>query len=227
MISVVIPVLNAERTLPRTLACLIGPTMRGLVREVVVVDGGSTDDTRAIAEETGAKLLEVPAGRGGQLVAGAEAARSDWILFLHGDTALEETWADEVQTFISRVGQVGGKAAAFKFALDDYSRTARILECIVRMRCKLLALPYGDQALLISRHFYRNIGGFRSLPLMEDVDIIRRIGRRRLVFLKSKAVTSALRYKRQGYFVRPLRNFIILTLYMIGVPPRVLARLYG
>ncbi len=201
--------------------------MRGLVREVIVVNGGSSDTTCAIAEETGARLIEAQAGRGGQLAAGAEAARSDWLLFLHGDTTLDESWGDEVHTFIGSVGRTAMKAAAFKFTLDDYSRTARLLEYVVHIRCKLLALPYGDQALLISRHFYQNIGGFRAMPLMEDVDIVRRIGRKRLVFLKSKAITSASRYKRQGYFLQPLRNFMILTLYLIGVPPRVLVRFYG
>ena len=94
-------------------------------------------------------------------------------------------------------------------------------------RCRLLALPYGDQGLLIPRGLYEALGGFRPLPLMEDVDLVRRIGRRRLALLPVAAVTSAARYRRAGYGPRVLRNLACLSLYGLGVPPRVIARLYG
>jgi hypothetical protein len=98
---------------------------------------------------------------------------------------------------------------------------------MVKWRCKALALPYGDQGLLISKRFYDRLGGYADMPLMEDVDLVSRIGRRRLHFLKSRAVTSADRYRKEGYILRPLRNASIITLYAAGVPPRLLARLYG
>ena len=103
----------------------------------------------------------------------------------------------------------------------------RFVEGLVGLRCSVLALPYGDQALLISRHLYNRLGGFRPLPLMEDVDLVRRLKRRELVMLKSRAMTSGERYRRDGYLARSFRNFGCMLLYYLRVPPRVVARLYG
>ena len=97
---------------------------------------------------------------------------------------------------------------------------------MVAWRAETLALPYGDQGLLIKRDFYRSLGGFRELPLMEDVDLVRRIGRRRLVTLPIAARTSAARWRAEGWATRSLRNITCLSLYFLGVPPRLLLRLY-
>lgn len=226
MLTIVIPTLNAERHLPRTLSALVNGAVRGLVREVVVSDGGSTDMTEAIADAAGAEFIRAPRGRGQQLAAGARHAKGPWLLFLHADTVLEGAWEDEVERFIEHAGQ-GDAAAAFHFALDDLSPAARRLEAMVAWRCWLLALPYGDQGLLLSKRFYERLGGYAAMPLMEDVDMVRRIGRGRLHTLRARAVTSAQRYRSDGYLLRPLRNLSILTLYALNVPPRVLARLYG
>lgn len=234
MISVIIPTLNSERTLPRTLACLIPPTVRGTVREVIIVDGGSVDGTASIAETTGAKFVTAPRGRGYQMRVGGQAAKSEWLLFLHSDTVLTPEWSDEVEAFIERVERTydGTResrevAGVFKFSLDDFRPSARRLEWWVTLRCKLAGLPYGDQGLLISKEFYDRIGGFSEMPLMEDVDIVRRIGRKRLLFFRSEAVTSADRYRQDGYVLRPMRNLACLTLYYLGVPTSVISRLYG
>jgi rSAM/selenodomain-associated transferase 2 len=227
MLSVVIPTLNAESGLAACFDCLIPATMRGLVREVIVVDGGSNDQTLALAEGVGAKIISAPTGRGRQLSVGAEAARSDWLLFLHGDTALEPGWEVEVEAFLAHADPARPRAAAFRFALDDFGFGARMLERVVGLRCAMLGLPYGDQGLLISTRLYRKLGGYKPLPLMEDVDLVRRLGRGRLVMLRSRAVTSAVRYRKSGYLLRSLRNLSILLLYAMRVPPRLLARLYG
>ncbi|MGH6791181.1 MAG: TIGR04283 family arsenosugar biosynthesis glycosyltransferase [Methyloceanibacter sp.] len=229
MISVIIPTLNAERTLAHTLAALVTAVVDGVVQEVIVVDGGSTDDTGAIAEAGGTHLIEAPSGRGSQLEAGACQARGDWLLFLHADTVLEPGWAEEAQSFIERVasGRRAPAAAAFRFALDDDGSIPRFVVWLVGLRCRLLALPYGDQGLLISRNLYNRLGGFRPLPLMEDVDLVRRLKRRELVMLQSRAVTSGERYRREGYLARSLRNLGCMLLYYLRVPPQVLARLYG
>ncbi|MFQ5774484.1 MAG: TIGR04283 family arsenosugar biosynthesis glycosyltransferase [Kiloniellaceae bacterium] len=225
-LSVVIPALNAAGTLPAALACLAEGRAAGLVREVLVVDGGSADATPALAARAGARVLAAPCGRGRQLAAGAQAAVGDWLLFLHADTELGPGWAGAARAFIAAPGNEG-RAAVFRFALDDPDPRARRVERLARWRARALALPYGDQGLLISQGLYRALGGFRPLPLMEDVDLVRRIGRRRLVVLDAAAVTSAARYRAGGWWLRPLRNLSVLALYLLGAPPGLLRRLYG
>lgn len=230
MLSVIIPTLNAEKTLPHVLAALIPAAVHGLVKEVIIVDGGSSDATADVVEASGAKFIKVPRGRGAQMQAGAIAAKGTWLLFLHADTVLEQGWDVEVEKFFEHVaaGRFHGTevAAAFRFTLDDFSGAARFLERLVALRCAFFKLPYGDQGLLVNRRLYDRLGGFRPLPLMEDVDLVRRIGRRRLVLLRSKAVTSPDRYLKRGYLARVARNALCLTLYYLHVPPRFLARLY-
>jgi len=221
MLSVVIPTLNAAHGLGHTLDCL-----DGLVGEVVVADGGSGDNTVALAEGRGARIVRSVVGRGAQLAAGADAAAGDWLLFLHGDTRLGPGWADAARQFMAADGN-DRRAAVFRYALDDDAPAARRLEAVVRWRCRWLGLPYGDQGLLISRDFYDVLGGIAPMPLMEDVDFVRRIGRHRLVILEADAMTSAVRYQRGGYWRRPLRNALCLGLYFLGLPPRRLVRLYG
>jgi rSAM/selenodomain-associated transferase 2 len=229
MISVIIPTLNAETTLGPTLAALVPAVVDGLVREAIVVDGGSSDETCLIADAAGAELIIAQRGRGTQLDAGAAAARGDWLLFLHADTVLEPSWAEETKNFIERVesGRRRQAAAFFRFALHDDGLMPRLIEKMVSLRCFLFALPYGDQGLLISRQFYDRLGGFKPIPLMEDVDLVRRLKRNEIALLASRAVTSGARYRREGYLARSLSNLGCILLYYLRVPPRVLERLYG
>ncbi|MEX2454173.1 MAG: TIGR04283 family arsenosugar biosynthesis glycosyltransferase, partial [Rhodospirillaceae bacterium] len=188
-ISVVVPALNAEKTLRPVLAAIAaeGPG------EIIVVDGSSGDGTPDIARHRGARVITARRGRGSQLAAGAEAAKGDWLLFVHADTRLSPGWMKSVGAFAADpVNEM--RAGVFEFRLDDPAPQARRIERLVSRRIRLLALPYGDQGLLISRAFYDSIGGFRTIPLMEDVDIVRRIGRRRLAVLDATAHTSAARY---------------------------------
>lgn len=222
-ISVVIPTLDAEEALSATLAAL---TDAQLVLEVIVADGGSCDDTVAIAEAAGARVIAAERGRGPQLAAGARAASGEWLLFLHADCRLSAGWEAAAAAFMA-APDAASRAGYFAFALDDPSPAARRLERIVAWRCRLLGLPYGDQGLLIARSLYEAVGGFAALPLMEDVDLVRRIGRHRLMLLPAPIVSSARRYRSGGYVRRPLRNLLCLSLYFAGVPPRRIARLYG
>jgi rSAM/selenodomain-associated transferase 2 len=224
-LSIVIASLNAAATLGATLASLT-EAAQALTTETIVVDGGSTDATPSAAKAAGAAVIESPKGRGRQLAAGAKAARGNWLLFLHADTVLEPFWSSTATNFMSVRSNLL-KAGHFKFALDDTARGARRIERLANWRARTFALPYGDQGLLMSRTLYDSVGGFGDMPLMEDVDMVRRIGKSRLVELPATATTSAARYKRGGYVLRPLRNLSILSLYMLGVPPRRLAKLYG
>ena len=226
-LDVVIPALDAASYLGATLASLAPGQARGLVREIILVDGGSTDGTCTVAAAGGARVLRSDAGRGRQLRAGGAAAQAPWVLFLHADTRLEAGWVEEAAAFIDAAGEGGARAAVFRLRFDDAALAARLLERIVILRTRALGLPYGDQGLLISRPLYRELGGFADMPLMEDVDMVRRLGRRRLVLLRIQATTSAERYRRAGYLARSLKNLSILLLYYLGVAPERLARLYG
>lgn len=222
-LSIIIPTLDVAAALPRTLAALTAAG--GLVAEVVVVDGGSRDDTLTVADAAGARVLTATRGRGSQLAAGGAAAHGEWLLFLHADTVLAPDWAEAADGFMTEAN--AGRAAVFRLALDDPDARARRVERLANWRARALGLPYGDQGLLMAARFYRELGGYRPLPLMEDVDLARRIGRRRLDVLPSVALTSAARYRRGGWWLRPLRNLSILGLYFLGVPPERLRRLYG
>ncbi len=216
-LSVVIPALNAARRIGATLAALDG------AGEVVVVDGGSADATVALARAAGARVLDAPRGRGGQLAAGVSVARHPWLLLLHADTVPAPGWL-AAAAWLMAAGPA--RAGYFRLVLDSADPRARRLERAVAWRCRVLALPYGDQGLLIHRDLLAAVGGVRPLPLMEDVDLVRRLGRARLVALDAAAMTSAERWERDGWALRSARNLACLAAWFAGVSPRCLARWY-
>ncbi|MGQ0664222.1 MAG: TIGR04283 family arsenosugar biosynthesis glycosyltransferase [Pseudomonadota bacterium] len=223
MLSIVIPTLDAAGSIEATLAALAEAA--GLDHEIVVSDGGSLDGTLAGAARRGARVIEGPRGRGRQLSRGAQAAAGEWLLFLHADTRPAPGWSAVVSEFCADERN-RDRAGYFRLVFDDPSPAARRLEAMVRLRCRLLALPYGDQGLIVARATYEAVGGFKPLPLMEDVELVRRLGRRRLVALEHAAITSAARYRRDGWLRRPLRNLFCLALYFAGLDPARIARLY-
>lgn len=217
-LAVVIPTLNASAELSETLR-----TIGSAPEDVLIADGGSTDDTVGVAAAQGARVVYAPRGRGSQLRAGIAATRAPWLLLLHADTHLSSGWE---LTARKHVRENPGEAGYFRFALRSGDSRARRLERLVGWRCRVFAMPYGDQGLLISRTLLTEIGGVRPLVLMEDVDLIGRLGKRRLRLLDATAASSAVRWEQYGWYRRSLRNLLCLGLWVAGVPEAKVAQLY-
>jgi rSAM/selenodomain-associated transferase 2 len=226
MISVIIPTLNAAPHLPRTLQALVAGMTGGLVKEVIVVDGGSNDETLAIADAAGCTIAKAEPGRAKQLRTGVGVSKGKWLLFLHADTELATGWVEETARFLD-APQSRKKAAVYKLAFDDASAEAKRVVFWARLRARVMKLPYGDQGLLISRLFYDGIGGYPDIPLMEDVEIMRRIGPKQLVLLETQVVTSAEKYRRDDHDKRALRNLGLMARYLMGADPIELAKAYN
>lgn len=219
-ISVVIPTLNAGDALGECLRALMEGLEQGVIRELIVSDGGSTDTTCATAQAWGAKVLEGTASRGGQLRRGAVVAQGDWLLFLHVDTVLSTGWTKAVKAHLAKPKQAGW----FHLAFAGGGIAARIVAGWANLRSRL-GLPYGDQGLLIHRDLYAQVGGFPDQPLMEDVALARAL-RGRLMPLPAIAVTCAEKYRTQGWLRRGSLNLWTLIRYCVGASPERLARSY-
>jgi rSAM/selenodomain-associated transferase 2 len=217
LVTLVIPVLNDTAALGSLLPVLpIDPAV-----QIVVVDGGETSDqaTAALRERyPGVEWMRSNPGRGAQMNRGASQACGRWLLFLHADTCLGHGWIDVIRRVDEQQRVVGG---CFRFALDSPVRWARWIEWGVRVRVYLFDLPYGDQVLFVRRAVFDELGGYRDLPLMEDVDFVRRLHRRggRLEHADVPALTSARRWERDGWLRRTLENSLLLVLFLAGYPP--------
>lgn len=220
--SIIIPVLNDTPVLAAMLATLNA----GADVEILVVDGGSTDEcvaTRATMREDTRWVTSLP-GRGRQMNSGARSARGRWLVFLHADTRLPDLWLDELRRLDGEPSIVGG---SFRFRLDSEARSARLLERGVALRVRYFDLPFGDQALFVRSAVFEALGGYREWPLMEDVDLVRRLRRMgRLHHSSLPAVTSARRWEREGWCRRSAGNVTLLLLFLAGVPPDRLVRWY-
>jgi rSAM/selenodomain-associated transferase 2 len=223
-LTIIIPVRNGGPRLADCLAALVPSAVAGLVGQVIVVDGGSTDKSADLARDMGADVMITTPGRGGQIAAGFERARNDWLLILHADTVLSEAWVEAVQRHMEQSGPQ--RAGWFKLAFASGGASAQRVAGLANWRAKTFGLPYGDQGFLIHKDLLQEVGGVRPLPLMEDVDLVRRIGRKRLVRLDATAVTSAKRYEAKGWWFVPLRNLMLLGLYLCGATPAWLAKHY-
>ena len=221
-LSVVIPTLDAASALPETAATLMPGLTEGLIHELIVSDGGSSDDTLEIARGLGAVIVEGPRGRGGQIARGVEAARADWLLILHADTHLGPGWTDAVWRHIDSEQNAAGY---FRLAFRAEGLAPRLVAAGANFRARWLGLPYGDQGLLLERGFLVAIGGVPEVPLMEDVILARKLrGKKRP--LNAEARTSAERYIRDGWARRVVRNLWTLARFKLGVPPQRLMRGY-
>jgi hypothetical protein len=189
MLSVIIPTLNSERVLALTLSVLIPAAVSGLVREVTVADGGSTDSTLEIADGAGCAVLASPAPLGGRLHAAAAAARSTWLMFLRPGTVLEASWLDEATRFVNEAQLCGDgrTAAVFRKSVSAQSRQPVILEALALLKFGLFRHVHPDQGLLIGAGLYKEIGGHREASADPEADLLTRLGRRRILILSSGA----------------------------------------
>lgn len=220
-LSIVIPTLNAEADLPRCLEALMEGLPAGLIRELIISDGGSSDATQRIAEQAGAELVTGAASRGGQLRRGCAGVRAEWILVLHADTVLEPGWARIVGDHITG----SHEPAYFQLAFRARGLWPKIVAGWANLRSQLFALPYGDQGLLVRLRDYDKAGGYPDQPLMEDVHLVRALPKP-LVCLPVRATTSADRYIRAGWLRRGGRNLWTLMRYFAGADPEQLAAAY-
>jgi len=224
LITVVIPVLNDASALASLLPALpaADPAL-----EFIVVDGSdaSAPSLSALREQhSGVRWMQAAPGRGAQMNYGAGHARGRWLVFLHSDTRLGVGWIDALRRLDEQPRIIGG---SFRFALDSPARWARWIEWGVRIRVRLFDLAYEDQALFVRRTVFEELGGYRELPLMEDVDFIRRLRRHgRLEHADVPALTSARRWERDGWFRRTVANVLLVALFFGGYPPERLARHY-
>lgn len=226
-ISIIIPVLNEEAALRRTLDRL----ERFPAAEIVIVDGGSTDGTIALLQAWSDRsssqkrvIIYSEQGRARQMNAGAKRATGESLLFLHADSLLPEGAMDAVAEAIRSPSVVGG---AFRFRIDSNLFFLRIVERLANLRSRLFKLPYGDQGIFVRREVFERLGGYADLPLMEDVDLIRRLRKEGgVVLLEQEIATSPRRWLREGVYYTSLRNLILLGLYFAGISPRRLARWY-
>ena len=160
-----------------------------------------------------------------QLNLGAEKVVTNWIFFIHADSILENTAIEEINAFISNNNNKYN-AASFKLKFNQKNIYSTLLSKMVIFRSKYFKLPYGDQGLIISKVFYNKIGGFKALPIMEDVEIIRNIGFKNIKILNSYIVTDSIRYKSEGWLIRPLINLYCLTLYILGFNINTINNIY-
>lgn len=222
LVSIVIPARRGEEHLH----ALLRQLPPGLDAEVIVAYGGPLDDdARRLRQSRGDVVwIESDEGRGPQLNAGAARARGNWIWFVHADSRLPPDWAEVFRALDAAPAVAGG---SFAFQLDSTAWQARVLERGVAIRVALFGLPYGDQGIFVRRPVFEKMGGYAAIPLMEDVEFVRRLKREgALRHLTVKLATSARRWERDGWWTRSALNLVFLTLYALGATPGWLAKRY-
>lgn len=245
-ISLIIPVLNEASRIKSTLAAV----QNAANLEVIVVDGGSQDETVAIATSLGVQVISAAAGRACQMNAGAAVATGDILLFLHGDTRLPAGFEAMVRQALgedrqagnfpvqnstpppaalplSKVGTEGVIAGAFELGIEGHFWGRVAVEKIVNWRSRILGMPYGDQAIFLKAPVFQEIGGFPNMPIMEDFELmlrLRRLGR--IAIISTPVLTSGRRWQKLGVLKTTLINQVVIIGYFLGVPPSQLACWY-
>ncbi|MET0501957.1 MAG: TIGR04283 family arsenosugar biosynthesis glycosyltransferase [Candidatus Binatia bacterium] len=220
-ISVVMPVLNEEKSIAVTVAALA----RFKPHELIIVDGGSSDRTALISNRLGVTLLESPRGRGTQMNHGARQATGDVLLFLHADTRLPDSAFDDIRGALGDPRCVGGR---FDVQLDGSHWMLRVIGPLISLRSRVSQVATGDQGIFVRRDIFAELGGYPDIPLMEDVAFSQALKRRGAVAcLRSRVITSARRWERDGVWRTILKMWTLKSLYLAGISPLRLKRYYG
>jgi len=220
MISIIMPVLNEGVVIEKALKNL---TMQKGDFELIVVDGGSTDQTTEIAKRYG-EVIVSDKGRACQMNAGAKAAIGDILLFLHADSILQNDAFVKVETVMNNEHIIGG---AFNYALDDPFWFYRIIEFLANLRARIFSIYPGDHGLFVRRAIFEKIGGFKNIELMEDVELLKRLKREgKLIQLDAKILSSARRLKQEGIITTFFHMQLNRFLFFVGISPLALSRFY-
>lgn len=219
-ISIIIPVLNEAGSLPQTIASL--PSLKSI--EIIVVDGGSQDNTPEIAKTLGVKIIQTQPGRASQMNAGAEVATGDILLFLHSDTLLPPNFGQWVLQSLRQPQTIAG---AFQLQIDGPGIGLRVVEKLANARSRILKMPYGDQAIFLRRSTFEKMGGYPPLPIMEDFEMMRQLQKKgHIDIVPVSAITSARRWQKLGVIKTTLINQLIIAAYFLGIPPHQIATWY-
>ena len=223
-ISVIIPVFHEEKVVNRAVRALRKLDLYDQL-EIIVVDGDPEEQTLRALEDAHVVQVSSDKGRGKQMNAGAQIAGGDVLLFLHADTELPPDGLARIQSVMSYEGCVGG---SFDLGIGSDRLCFRLIECAANFRSRITRVPYGDQAIFLRRDVFLDLGGFHELPLMEDVDLMRRVLRSgaRIEIIDEKVKTSPRRWEKEGVLYCTLRNWMLMLLYLLGTSPDRLARFY-
>jgi len=223
-VSIIVPVLNEQETINRTIANLAG-ACRGFNVEIIIVDGDPAGSTINRVGRNQVITLVAPAGRASQMNAGAKAAKGGILVFVHADTHLPPGAIGDVLRARKRPEIAAG---AFFLGIDSPKRIFRLIEILANVRCRLTRIAYGDQAVFVKKRVFEQIGGFAHIPIMEDIGIMQRLKKNRLAIrlIPKPVKTSARRWEKEGLIYGIVRNNLLSCLYYAGVKPSVLRRFY-
>jgi rSAM/selenodomain-associated transferase 2/rSAM/selenodomain-associated transferase 1 len=220
-ISVIIPTLNEAENIVETIKHI----QSGENLEIIVVDGGSTDNSVQLAKDMGATVIRTLRGRGRQMNAGAAAASADLLLFVHADTRVPQKFDAHIRRAMDGKGVAAG---AFELRVDSPISTFRVIEKLANWRSRRMQMPYGDQAIFVSASLFQEIGGFCHISLMEDYELMRRLVKRgRIITLPFAVLTSPRRWLQAGIYKIWIINQLVIVAYLLGIPPATIGRFYN